>query len=118
LGLNTVPFSVISPEELTRNLPAGEGVLLPDQSTLPPDEEDEVLVLLLEEEVLPVLPLLELEVRPEELLLEDELLLDDEELLLELDDELLDDELLEVFPPQAASASANTQEPDSLNKFN
>lgn len=81
------------------------------------DDEDEVLPPLLppveleeelEEELL-VLPVLPVELDEEELLLE----LDEEELLLELLEELL-----EVVPPQAASASANTQEPDSLNKFN
>jgi len=58
---------------------------------------------------------------PLELLEEDDELLleEDDELLLEEEDELLlEDELLEPVPVQAARASANTQEPDSLNRFN
>ena len=61
-----------------------------------------------------LLPPVELE---EDELLDDELLLEEEELLLD-EDELLEDELLEPGPVQAASASANTQDPDSLNKVN
>jgi hypothetical protein len=75
-----------------------------DEELPPPVELEEEL----EEELL-VLPVLPVELDEEELLLE----LDEEELLLELLEELL-----EVVPPHAASASANTQEPDSLNKFN
>lgn len=62
----------------------------------------------------PLLPPVELE---EDELLDDELLLEEEELLLD-EDELLEDELLEPGPVQAARASANTQDPDSLNKVN